>query len=138
AFVIAAFLYKPIATALKPMPMAHGFALFAAIILALQGVLYTYDGWYGICYFGGEVRNPKRDVTTSMFGGVLSVIAVYVLVNLSLVHVLGISGIAGNQLAVGAAASAIFGTYGDTVIRVLAISSMLSTINAYTLSAPRT
>jgi len=139
AFVVFAFLYQPAAppqsaTLITP----HGFALLAAIILALQGVLYTYDGWYGVCYFGGEVRNPKRDVTTSMFGGVLAVIAIYVLVNLALVHVLGISGIAGNQLAVGAAASAIFGTYGDTVIRVLAISSMLSTINAYTLSAPRT
>ena len=139
AFVVFAFLYQPAAppqsaTLITP----HGFALLAAIILALQGVLYTYDGWYGVCYFGGEVRNPKRDVTTSMFGGVLAVIAIYVLVNLALVHVLGISGIAGNQLAVGAAASAIFGAYGDTVIRVLAISSMLSTINAYTLSAPRT
>ena len=139
AFVVFAFLYQPAAppqsaTLITP----HGFALLAAIILALQGVLYTYDGWYGVCYFGGEVRNPKRDVTTSMFGGVLAVIAIYVLVNLALVHVLGISGISGNQLAVGAAASAIFGAYGDTVIRVLAISSMLSTINAYTLSAPRT
>ena len=139
AFVVFAFLYQPAAPPQSATLITrHGFALLAAIILALQGVLYTYDGWYGVCYFGGEVRNPKRDVTTSMFGGVLAVIAIYVLVNLALIHVLGISGISGNQLAVGAAASAIFGAYGDTVIRVLAISSMLSTINAYTLSAPRT
>ena len=39
--------------------------------LRLQGVLYTYDGWYGVIYFGEEVRNPKRDVVRSMFGGVL-------------------------------------------------------------------
>src|SRR5437870_8967092 len=63
AFVVFAFLYQPAAppqsaTLITP----HGFALLAAIILALQGVLYTYDGWYGVCYFGGEVRNPKRDV----------------------------------------------------------------------------
>jgi amino acid transporter len=42
--------------------------LFTAIIIALQGVLYTYDGWYGVIYFGEEVRNPKRDVVRSMFG----------------------------------------------------------------------
>src|SRR5207244_10228731 len=30
------------------------------------------------------------------------------------------------------------GAYGDTAIRLLAIGSMLSTINAYTLSGPRT
>jgi APA family basic amino acid/polyamine antiporter len=84
------------------------------------------------------VRNPKRDVTVSMFGGVLLVVAIYVLINLGLLHVLGLSRIAGDELALGTAASVIFGAYGDRVIRVLAIISMLSTINAYTLSAPRT
>ena len=138
AFVVFAFLYRPAASTPTPTPMAHGFALFAAIVLALQGVLYTYDGWYGICYFGGEIRNPKRDVTTSMFGGVLSVIAIYVLVNLALIHVMPLSEIAGEPLAVGKAAGLIFGKYGDTAIRALGIVSMLSTINAYTLSAPRT
>ena len=138
AFVVVAFLYRSAPTAATSIPMAHGFALFAAIVLALQGVLYTYDGWYGICYFGGEIRNPKRDVLTSMFGGVLSVIAIYVLVNLALIHVMPISEIAGEPLAIGKAAGVIFGHYGDTAIRALGIVSMLSTINAYTLSAPRT
>jgi len=136
-FVGVAFLHEPTISN-KPGPaITHGFALLAAMILALQGVLYTYDGWYGICYFGGEILNPKRDVTRSMFGGVLSVIAIYVLVNFALLHVMPLSEIAGEPLAVGKAASLIFGRYGDTAIRALAIVSMLSTINAYTLSAPR-
>ncbi len=138
AFVVAAFLYRAAPPTQTSPPMAHGFALFAAIVLAMQGVLYTYDGWYGICYFGGEIRNPKRDVTTSMFGGVLSVIAIYVLVNLALIHLMPLSDFAGEPLAVGKAAGIVFGRYGDTVIRALGIVSMLSTINAYTLSAPRT
>jgi basic amino acid/polyamine antiporter, APA family len=140
AFALIALLHQGAASAPITATVAapHGFALFAGVILALQGVLYTYDGWYGVCYFGGEMRNPKRDVTVSMFGGVLMVVAIYVLINLALLHVLGISGIANRELAVGAAASVIFGRYGDTIIRVLAVISMLSTINAYTLSAPRT
>ena len=138
AFVVFAFLYAPTRGTNAAPSMKHGFALLAAIILALQGVLYTYDGWYGICYFGGEIRDPKRDVTRSMFGGVLSVIAIYVLVNFALLHVMPLSEFAGEPLAVGKAAGLIFGRYGDTAIRALAIVSMLSTINAYTLSAPRT
>ncbi len=139
AFAVAAFLYHPAAEATSTSNLAtpHGFALLAAIIIALQGVLYTYDGWYGVIYFGEEIRNPKRDVTVSMFGGVLSIIAIYVLVNLALLRVQPLSQIAGENLAVGAAASVIFGAYGDTVIRLLAIVSMLSTINAYTLSCAR-
>src|SRR5213075_154548 len=139
AFAIIALIHPSARTeATATLQVPHGVALFAAIILALQGVLYTYDGWYGVCYFGSEVRNPKRDVTVSMFGGVLAVIAIYVLINLALLHLLGLPRIAGDELAVGTAASVIFGAYGDRVIRVLAIISMLSTINAYTLSGPRT
>ena len=64
-------------------------------------------------------------------------IAIYVVVNLAYIHVLPMSKLAGEPLAAGAVARAIFGTYGDTTIRVLAILSLLSTINAYTLTAPR-
>ena len=140
AFAIIALIHPSVSApaGASNLPVPHGLALFAAIIVALQSVLYTYDGWYGVCYFGSEVRNPKRDVTVSMFGGVLSVIAIYVLINLALLHLLGLPRIIGDELAVGTAASVIFGAYGDRVIRVLAIISMLSTINAYTLSAPRT
>src|SRR5256886_338057 len=113
--------------------MAHGFAFFAAVVVALQGVLYTYDGWYGIIYFGEEIRNPSRDVARSMLGGVISIILINLVVNLALLHVMPLSEIAGEPLAVGKAAGLIFGKHGDTVIRILAIVSMLSTINAYTL-----
>jgi len=140
--VFAAIAIAAFAIAGKPSPEAplsapHGYALFGALIIALQGVLYTYDGWYGVIYFGEEVRNPNRDVVRSMFGGVLLVIAIYVVVNLAYIHVLPMSKLAGEPLAAGAVARAIFGTYGDTTIRVLAILSLLSTINAYTLTAPR-
>src|SRR5947209_258366 len=32
-----------------------GLAFAAAIVLALQAVIYTYDGWYAVMYFGEEV-----------------------------------------------------------------------------------
>ena len=48
----------------------------AALIVACQAVIYTYDGWYAVIYFGEEVRNPGRDVPRAMIGGVLAVIIV--------------------------------------------------------------
>jgi len=137
AIAIAAFTLAGKSSPGTRLVAPHGFALFGALIIALQGVLYTYDGWYGVIYFGEEVRNPNRDVVRSMFGGVLLVIAIYVVVNLAYVHVLPMSKLAGEPLAAGAVARAIFGAHGDTTIRVLAILSLLSTINAYTLTAPR-
>ena len=134
---IAAFSFGGNTTIGAALPAPHGFAFFAALIIALQGVLYTYDGWYGVIYFGEEVRNPKRDVVRSMIGGVLLVIAIYLVVNLAYVYVLPMSQLAGENFAAGAAANKIFGGYGDKIIRVLAILSLLSTINAYTLTSPR-
>ena len=118
-------------------PVLLGLPLMAALVKALQGVLYTYDGWYSVIYFGEEVRNPDRDVPRSMIGGVLLVILIYVLVNVALIYVLPLSELAGAQLATGAAAQELFSARGDTIIRALAIISMLSTINAYHLTAPR-
>ena len=118
-------------------PVLLGLPLVAALVKALQGVLYTYDGWYSVIYFGEEVRNPDRDVPRSMIGGVALVILIYVLINIALIYVLPLSELAGAELAAGAAAQEIFGASGDTIIRVLAIVSMLSTINAYHLTAPR-
>ena len=113
------------------------FALFSGIIKALQGVIYTYDGWYNLIYFGEEVREPERNIARSMIGSVVLVIAIYVLVNLALLYVLPLYGIAGQKLAVGAAANAIFGDYGGKIIAALATISMLSTVNANNLIAPR-
>ena len=134
---VAAFTIAGRAAPEAPLPSPHGFAVFGALIIALQSVLYTYDGWYGVIYFGEEVRNPKRDVLRSMFGGTLLVIAIYLVMNLAYVYVLPMSKLAGEPLAAGAVARVIFGTYGDRTIRVLAILSVLSTVNAYTLTAPR-
>jgi basic amino acid/polyamine antiporter, APA family len=115
----------------------QGVKLFVAVILALQGVIYTYDGWTGVIYFSEEVRNPARDIPRAMLGGVLSVIAIYLLVNLAILYVLPISEIAGSDLALGKAAQSIFGPSGDRIFRSLMILSMLSAVNACQLMATR-
>ncbi|HEX6732237.1 MAG TPA: APC family permease [Pyrinomonadaceae bacterium] len=114
-----------------------GLAFVGAIMLSLQAIIYTYDGWSGVIYFSEEVTNPGRNIPRSLIGGVLSIIAIYLLVNLALLYVLPLSKIAGSDFAAGVAAQEIFGRHGDTVFRVLTIVSMLSAINACHLMATR-
>jgi len=83
------------------------------------------------------VRDPGRDIVRSTIVGVLMVITIYLLVNLAFLHVLSIRGMAGEPFVAGAAAKAIFGLRGDTVIRGLMVVSILSTINALQLMASR-
>ena len=114
-----------------------GFPLLVAFVLAMQAVIFTYDGYNGIVYFSGELRNPARDIPRSIFGGVVSVAVIYLLVNIGFLYVLPIDRMAGQPLVAATAANEIFGARGDTVIRVLTIVSLLSAVNAYQLMTSR-
>ncbi len=114
-----------------------GIGLLTALVLSLQAVIYTYDGWNGVVYFSEEITDPGRDIPRAMFGGVITVTAIYLLVNVALIYVLPISQIAGQDFAAGAAAEVIFGRYGNAIFRSLTIISMLSAINAYHLMSTR-
>ena len=114
-----------------------GLSLLAALVLALQGVIYTYDGWYSTVYFGEEVQDSARNIPRAMVGSVLLVIGIYLLFNLALIYVLPIQQLAGEKLAAGAAAVRIFGPRGATVIGAVAILSLLASVNGNTLTAPR-
>jgi len=138
ALVICCFVFgSQNSAAANAVTLPTGLSLLTAIVLALQGVIVTYDGWYGMIYFGEEVRAPERDVPRAMFGGVLAVTVIYLLLNAALLYVLPMSSIANQKLAVGAAAEAVFGASGGLFIGGLAVITLLSLVNATTLSATR-
>jgi APA family basic amino acid/polyamine antiporter len=118
-------------------PAPAGLPLLVALVIALQAVIYTYDGWDAVIYFCEEVREPGRNIPRSMFGGVLSIMGIYLLINLALVYLLSIPQIAGQKFALGIAAERVFGAHGDQIIRAIMVLSMLSGINAYCLMATR-
>jgi APA family basic amino acid/polyamine antiporter len=120
-----------------PGALPAGMALVTAVVLALQAVIYTYDGWTGPLYFGEEVKNGGRGIPRAMILGVLLVMLIYVLVNVAFVRVLGIERMAGDPFVAATAGKALFGDKGDLVIRCLVLLSILSGMNACVLMAPR-
>ena len=139
ALIAAAFMFggHGSLTTTEPLSIPAGTGLITALVLSLQSVIYTYDGWDGVVYFSEEVTDPGRDVPHAMFSGVLTIIAIYLLVNIALLYVLPISRIANQDFAAGVAAQVIFGRHGNTIFLTLTILSMLSAINAYHLMATR-
>jgi APA family basic amino acid/polyamine antiporter len=114
-----------------------GFSLLAALVVAMQSVIFTYDGYNGVVYFSGELKNPARDIPRSIFGGVLAVATIYLLVNVGFLYVVPLDRMAGDPLVAATAAREMFGQHGDTVIRVITIVSLLSALNAFLLMSPR-
>ena len=112
-------------------------ALFVAVMLALQSVIFTYDGWYNAIYFAEEDRDPSRNLPRSMIFGVISVMFLYLLVNLALFYIFALPQIAASTLPASAAAQAVFGAAGSQIISLLALLTLPSILNINFMVAPR-
>jgi APA family basic amino acid/polyamine antiporter len=137
ALIVAAFTFGGGGALTTFQPHSTSAITLAAVIVSLQAAIYTYDGWAGVIYFSEEVKEPGRNIPRALFGGVLTITAIYLLVNVALLYVLPMSRIAGKEFAAGEAATVMFGAHGDTIFRLLTIVSMLSGINALHLMATR-
>ena len=119
-----------------PVPLATT-GQFVAIILSMQGVIFTYDSYYWTLYYGEELTDPGREIPRAMFGTVAAVAAVYLLLNVAFVRLLGLPAMAGDPFVAATAAQRVFGRHGDTIIRVIMIVSILGATNAMLLSSSR-
>jgi APA family basic amino acid/polyamine antiporter len=140
-FVVACFAISPHSVAdglAVPASLAAPKAgLLLAIVLALQAVIITYDGWYFAIYFTEEDKDPGRNLPRSSMLGVLACIAVYVLLNVALLHILPVNKLAASDVPVADAAMAIFGSRGQQFILVLAMVTVISALNATLLLSCR-
>ena len=69
-FLIAACFYFGVRHPLaRTMEVTREGSVLLAFVLALQAVIYTYDGWNAVIYFSEEVKDPGRNIPRAMLGG---------------------------------------------------------------------
>ena len=105
---------------------------------AMIFVLLAYGGWNEAAYLAGEVRDGKRNMTRILVTGVLAVTALYLLVNLGYLAVLGHAGIKDSKAVAADVMRAIAGESGAVVIALIVCVSVLTTINAAIFTGART
>jgi len=139
AVIGAAFLLPHAATSADATRLAvpHGIALIGALMLAMQGVIFTYDSYYVPVYFGEELVDPGREIPRAIFRGLALVIPMYLLLNAAFLIALPMAKMAHEPFVGGAAAQVLFGAHGDQIIRIIVIISVLGTINAGVLMTAR-
>ncbi len=138
----ASFVLPPVvpavSTAADPAdPLQQGPAVAIGAVLALQAVITTFDGWASPVYFAEEFSDPSRDLPRSLIGGVLAVLALYLLINAALLHVLPIEVLSEANLPAADAARSVLGQPGGQVISAVALISLLGLINTVVMAAPR-
>jgi APA family basic amino acid/polyamine antiporter len=115
---------------------SDGGVLFAFVI-ALQAVIYTYDGWSAVIYFSEEVKDQGRNIPRAMLGGVASVTIIYLLINVAFLRVVALPTIAKSSFAAGVVVDHLFGAAGQSMLRGLVVLILLSAVSSNVLMAPR-
>lgn len=111
--------------------------LIVAFILALQSVIYTYDGWSAVIYFSEEVKEYGRSIPRAMLSSLAVITVLYLLINIAFLCVVSLPTIAGQNFAAGVVVDRLFGMQGQTILRALVILVLLSAVSSNTLMAPR-
>jgi APA family basic amino acid/polyamine antiporter len=86
--------------------------IFTAVMAATSGAFSTYDGWYTINMMAGEVINPQRNISRSLFLGLGACIGIYLLANLAYLYVLPVSAMAHSTLVTADAVNVVLGNSG--------------------------
>jgi APA family basic amino acid/polyamine antiporter len=137
ALLIGALLLAPRgAPVVGPMPSGASLTL-VGVIIAIRGVVGTYLGWNAASYFVEEVTDPRRQIARATFSGIALVMAIYVLVNVALLHVLTPAEMAGSPLAVGDAAARVFGPVADRLVTAISLVAVVTILNMGLMAFPR-
>ncbi|MBS1538553.1 MAG: amino acid permease [Bacteroidetes bacterium] len=108
-----------------------GIGLLGAIMAALTGAFWAYDGWNNITYIAGEVKNPQHTIPRSLFVGMMVIISVYLVVNLAYIYVMPIDAMAKSGFLAMDVAKIIFANINPSLATIgvgfIAAAIMIST-----------
>ena len=113
-------------------------SLLSAFGVAMVGVLWTFDGWYGVTYLGGELKDPSRDLPRAMFMGVGIVTVLYLLLNLVYLRAIPVSDMPSHPRIAEAAAVALFGAFAAKLVSAAVMVSAFGCIGSTILYSTRT
>ncbi len=119
---------------LAPLP-ASGVA--GGVAVGMIAVLWTFDGWYGVTFSAGELRRPERTLPRSLVIGTVTVLVVYLLLNLVYLRALDPAEAAASPRIGEAAAAVLFGPLGARLVSAAVLVSIFGCLAATILYAAR-
>lgn len=117
-------------------PPVAGTTLFS-FAAAMTPVMFAYGGWQTASFMSGELLRPRRDLAIGLLAGVTGVIAVYLIVNVVCLRVLGAAGLAATTTPASTLMRAVMGERGATLIAAGIAVSTLGFLSQGMLTAPR-
>jgi len=110
----------PVYVPIVPPDLATPAAGFGVAMIA---VLWTYEAWYFVTYASGEIQDPQRNIPRALIGGILILMAIYVLVNVAYLYALTIDEMRGIPRIAEKAATVLVGPAGAAFIALTVVVS---------------
>jgi len=118
-------------------PPVGASALVLSVGTALVPVLFAYGGWQQTNFVAEELIAPERNLPRAMVLGVLAVVVVYLLANVTYLRALGVEGLANSRAPAADTMQRYFGTTGRTLIAAGIAVSTFGFLNLVILVSPR-
>lgn len=115
----------------------------SAVFTAMLAAFWGYEGWNSVGFLGGEIKDPHRNVPLSITIGLLVVITVYILVNVTYLALLSVPTLlqmqaSGTSIAAVEAVKVFWGHGGLIFISSLILVTTLGCTHTTILSNSRT
>src|SRR5205814_1894736 len=126
---------------------AGAFTLSRNFFLGLGSAMliatYDYWGYYNVCFFGGEVQNPGRNIPRAIVYSIAAVAVIYIIMNISIIGVLPwqeVSDTAGSdarKYIVSVFMQRIYGTWAGNTVTLLVVWTAFASVFSLLLGYSR-
>ncbi len=139
---VAALALLCIAALLMPAPAAppapDGLVWDLGVLTAaLVGLLWTYDGWSDVTLVAGEIKDPGRNLGRAVLVGTLTLTALYLLVQLAVMHLLPVDVVIGSKQVVADAVESSMGPTAGRLVALLVVVSTFGSLHGVIFAASR-
>jgi APA family basic amino acid/polyamine antiporter len=115
----------------------HGSALFGAMAVAFQAVVWSYYGYLDGGKIAEEIVEPSRSLPRIYLGGIALVTTLYLLLNAAYVHVLPLDQVASSKLVAADVMTSLFGAAAGAAFLALSLLVVIASLNGNIFVTPR-
>ena len=112
-------------------------SLSIAIGGGLMSAFFAFGGWWDVSKLGGEVKDPRRTLPRALILGILTVTLVYLATSAVFLYLVPVERVTSGETFAAQAGAALFGPIGGLVLSCIVIVSVLGSMAAMMMAAPR-
>jgi APA family basic amino acid/polyamine antiporter len=111
--------------------------LVGALAGGMVGAFFSFAGWWDLGKLAGEVKNPGHTLPRALTYGVIVVTIVYVLTSFNFIYLVPLDRVTSGETFAAQAGEVLFGPAGGLIFSIIVVVSVLGSITAVVMSAPR-